>query len=369
MPPIEFYLHSEQDCMQLAQFWENYTLEKEVVCPEEKPPSLTPKEQRVCRYCGVKGGKHWKGEAHLFPHFLGNNTLFADDECGTCNHKFGKWETDLAAFLGVARTINQVKGKRGVPKAKSDDKKVVVTGNEIWYNAKNVRIDNSEGSTDNFNIDHKKGICEIIVTKESYTPFYVYKALIKIAYSILPAEVLPMYSSTRDFITGNQLDQVFSKACIINKVTYSFGHGTKSPFLLLCKKKDPMKNVPTHCVLFFWENHFYQFSVPYHEEDIANFAGKPLLNIAVPPFSFYKNQKLKSTQESVDLQSQELLKKEKEVLRIEYDNSIPIVGYDPETQQLIEKPFDEWNVKGIRIVSNGVHFTLPIKKSDSSTQQ
>ena len=70
---------------------------------------LYPDQGFSVRYgCTYENGEL---EAHTFSHALGNNTLFSFDEYDSCNERFAKWETDLAAFLGPSCTLNQVWGK------------------------------------------------------------------------------------------------------------------------------------------------------------------------------------------------------------------------------------------------------------------
>lgn len=123
MAALNFYICTEADKKSLDTFFSCYYIEREVFCPAVRPANK-PKNSRVCRYCGAAGPGKWKKDAHAIPHFMGNNTLFAADECSECNEKFSNSENNLADFLGIARPINQVKGKSGIPKFKSIDKKV-----------------------------------------------------------------------------------------------------------------------------------------------------------------------------------------------------------------------------------------------------
>lgn len=129
-----------------------------------------------------------------------------------------------------------------------------------------------------------------------------------------------------------ELDEAWSNRCNVNKITFPFGYGTGSPILLLCKKK-PTMNVPAYCVLLFWQNHFYQYSIPFHESDIKLFGGEPLNDILLPPFLFHSpNNSVYSTQQILKMGSSQQLKWEKEVLRFEYDCSIPLATFDPVSQ-------------------------------------
>ncbi|UTH74772.1 HNH endonuclease [Chromobacterium sp. IIBBL 290-4] len=78
-------------------------------------------ESGLCRYCGKKSPEvSFKTEAHAFPGFIGNNSLFSSDECDSCNELFSRViEDDLANYIGVERTLKRIRGRNKIPKYKS----------------------------------------------------------------------------------------------------------------------------------------------------------------------------------------------------------------------------------------------------------
>lgn len=61
-------------------------------------------------------------DAHIISELLGNHHLVSNFECDVCNSIFGNYESDLANFLGITRTIQSVKGKKNkIPKFPSYD--------------------------------------------------------------------------------------------------------------------------------------------------------------------------------------------------------------------------------------------------------
>ena len=129
---------------------------------------------------------------------------------------------------------------------------------------------------------------------ETYRPLHVFKALVKMAYAILPQEEWPFYEVTRQFLNSSLLDDELAHTAMIKKITYIFGVGSSFPFLLLYKKQDPSLAHPTHVVLLFWQNYVFQYGISYHSADIASFGHKPISQPQMPPFLFFKGENVKS---------------------------------------------------------------------------
>lgn len=187
------------------------------------------------------------------------------------------------------------------------------------------------------------------------------------AFAILPPGELPFYVDTKEFLSGTTLDQLFAPACVVNKITYPFGIGTSSPFLLLFKKKDPMAHFPMHVTMLFWKNYVFQYSIPYHSADTEHFAGKQLVTLQLPPFFFFEAKNVDTSAVFIHLASATPLKGEKEVFSFSYDPSIPLEAYNSETGEWVEEQFDPGKVSGIHM-SKGDNFLLPIKKEPPAGQ-
>lgn len=72
------------------------------------------KSKRVCRYCNKsKPEVSFKKVAHSISKALGNKKIITNDECDTCNEKFGKGiENDLILYLSLFRNFSALKGKK-----------------------------------------------------------------------------------------------------------------------------------------------------------------------------------------------------------------------------------------------------------------
>ncbi|PWV55567.1 hypothetical protein [Chitinophaga sp. S165] len=347
--PLEFFLKSETDRQQLISFLNIYHAQCEVVCPEQRPKRSPIKGAQTCRYCGATSLKRWK-EAHTFSHALGNNTLFSYDECDVCNERFSTWETDLAAFLGPSRTLNQVRGKKGIPKSKSADRQVEIVGDDTWEGqTEHIKIERTALEKDAIRIDVEKGETAVTFVKETYRPLHVFKALIKMAYAILPQDDLPFYEVTKQFLNSSSLDNELAHTATINKITFTFGVGTSSPFLLLYKKKDLSLPHPTHVALLFWQNYVFQYGIPYHSADIERFGKKPMSQPQLPPFLFFEGKNVKSFARIVSLSSREPLKGEKETIEFFHGAGIPSTVYDTDTGELIDAKLNPDDVKFIHL--------------------
>lgn len=81
---------------------------------------LGDRKKRKCRFCGKPSGDTtFKMLAHALPEFIGNRTLISNDECDICNERFSRTiEDHFAKYLGLSRTLNQIRGKKGVPSFK-----------------------------------------------------------------------------------------------------------------------------------------------------------------------------------------------------------------------------------------------------------
>lgn len=159
----------------------------------------------ACRYCGTKDEADFgrRSNAHLFPMALGNRVLFTLDECKACNHKFSIYEDALTKAVGPFLTLGGVRGRKGVrqtglSKGKSKirhsssggKRRLSVTSNRIPHGL--------------FKTDHSSGVMTIRLPVEgdAFVPRYAYKALLKIAVSILPEAELPNFTNAIGCLTS-----------------------------------------------------------------------------------------------------------------------------------------------------------------------
>ena len=227
--------------------------------------SLIPKQSRICRFCGksypeVKFNK----VAHRVPELLGNKNLLSDFECDNCNSHFGKYESDLANFLGPTRALSEIKGKNGIPKYKSRDKTFSLSVND--KSKIDIKIDDDP--------EHHAFIDKNMIVFHSksdpFIPLNVYKCLLKSAISFIDtAEVQKMKRSLEFLLDDNSV--VDSKYINYFQVSRYFINGKieDSPFMILYKKNKVFDKypAPTYVFIFYLKNQIFQLFLPFYEAD------------------------------------------------------------------------------------------------------
>ncbi len=149
------------------------------------------KAARRCRFCGrtATEGATFGSVAHAIPTALGNDHLKLADECDECNGYFGReTEPSLIAMLDIPRAFlgTQGRGKNGGrPELRFEDGKVRHDGRMM--NVKSSEFTRDE-QTGGMTVDLGKGAPII--------PVAVYRALAKIALSVVDEEVLPSLAET-----------------------------------------------------------------------------------------------------------------------------------------------------------------------------
>lgn len=285
-----FILESENDRARI--FLNQYNTIKLIVVNESSNiGDLKNKKNRKCRFCDKDSTETtFNNKAHSIPHFLGNNSLFSDFECDQCNSIFSRYETDLAEYFKVHRTIYGTKGKKGIPKIETDNKAKRISQDNagmISFIDKEIPV-NPNGI--NFSI------------KKTYTPINVYKALVKIALSLLDDKDFKYYKVfVRLYLLEDKNDsEIFPLAKI---GLYELGRENKVDELrcvLFQKKVDT--DIPFHFFSLYYENMILTFHLPLHQYDYTK-GYYSAMKVQLPPlltFSFL-NKKSDIKFEQLDL--------------------------------------------------------------------
>jgi hypothetical protein len=276
---------TEKHKEQFANFIEDYEADILYFHPNKKP-KLKKSSDRVCRFCNKKEPNvTFKKIAHAISEFMGNKNLISDHECDTCNDLFSTYEDSFAKFLGIARTLSGSKGKEGIPTFKNPDKKLEVRKNDL---NEGVLINFEEIDNKYFEIDETGKRLTIKATKHPYKPIYVYKALLKIAYGLLPEIDLPNYENCRVLLQSDKHDEKLKGHSYLRLFGYfSPGPQFKSPLVFLWKKKADriQKNLPLRTMVLYFQNYVHQIFLPFGEEDNKiNQIGKTITFKILPPF-------------------------------------------------------------------------------------
>jgi hypothetical protein len=251
-----------------------------------KKPKLKRKQDRVCRFCGKRAPEvSFRKTAHIIPELMGNRNLISDCECDSCNDLFSTYEDAFAKFLGISRTLSSSKGREGIPTFKNPDKKLEARKNE---KADGLLI-NFEGMDNQyFEVDESGKKLTIKTTRHPYKPIHVYKALLKIAFGLLPEGELPNYEQCRLFLQSDKEDSKFKGHPHLRLFGYfSPGPQFTSPTVFLWKKKKEKarKNIPTRSMVIYFQNHVHQIFLPFDKADaVINKVGHTITFNLVPPF-------------------------------------------------------------------------------------
>lgn len=202
----------------------------------------------TCRYCGTNDPRRFRNAAHTFPEALGNNWVFSLDECDDCNHKFGVYESALVSSVGPFLTLGGVKGK---------DNRVRQTGRSVGPTyVRHTReptgtrrisayVDTGDKPLPSLRRDTGTGelVFTLPVANERFRPRWAYKALSKIAYSLLPDEERGNYEQLRRWL----LDRDDAIDFPVLEVAMSYAMVGNAPELIsgtLLRRKEPTANLP-----------------------------------------------------------------------------------------------------------------------------
>lgn len=223
------------------------------------------KAERRCRFCCRTGaeGATFKSVAHAIPTALGNDHLKLADECDDCNGYFGReTEPSLIAMLDIPRAFLGIQGRGkngGRPELRFEDGKLQHDGQKINVESRNFERD---APTGRMTVDLGTGAPMI--------PVAVYRALVKIALSVVDAEALPSLKETIAWVRygahlGRPLPRVAT--AIVNLPP------NPSAQIVVYRRKATHPRLPHLVGEFRLGCYLYVFAVPFSEEDSWNLVG------------------------------------------------------------------------------------------------
>lgn len=343
MPTIKFRNHPDYE-EQAGLVNEHYDLIDFISVGDARyaTKALKPKMQRVCLFCGGAFGEvTFKSDAHLLSKHLGNSDLFSDFECHDCNLKFGRMENDLAKFLGISKSLAKAKG----------DKMESFKGRLLSAHSRSF-------IGDDFLILAPKDVVRdgnktyIRYVKNPYTPVNVYKALVKFALSVLPNEIVK-----QSFLKGLAFlkDKLrIEHGAALSWYTLPFNN-TLPLYVLVFQKKALEANLPTYMMSFYFNNYIINLPLLMHVEDIWS---DGQCQIIIPPPYFANEQHLGVPVHAHalrDFASTEKVTDEWEELTFTMlESTDQLVSYDPESNEMKQRPFDRAGIKYMVITKEGV---------------
>lgn len=265
-------------------FFAEYEVQTIYVAPKQPKNRIERKKrsEMICRFCSKKKPEtSFTSKPHIISRLFGNNAGISDFECDNCNNHFSKFETSMADFLGVNRTIYSL-GKEKIPTFKAADKSIEARGSEIFgheaveISAKMPGLISSLSET---------GQIEMQFKNNSYVPINVYKSLLKIALTIMPESEFRNYGLVKDFLLSDLNPKHFAPHAT-SVYRSQIGGEVAMPYGILCKKKNATSDLPTHIFQLYFQDSCLQLHLPYHKTDKQLVELEKLVIPMCPPFVF-----------------------------------------------------------------------------------
>jgi hypothetical protein len=193
--------NSEQD---IRSFWKEY---QKIASSKSLPGRI--RSSRCCRFCGKpEGVVSFRNKAHAISELLGKNDLLIFDECDTCNAKFSPWEVHMSQFFMPYLSIIGTKGKNGTrgfrSRTENNDEATRMTLKKDNLGKLNLNVQ----LFDDVDINEKDKTIRIKFRQSSLSKFLVFKALSKIALSLLPSAEVPNFRPLYDWLLQHENSSV-----------------------------------------------------------------------------------------------------------------------------------------------------------------
>ena len=212
------------------------------------------KKIRTCRFCGKSEPTvTFRKKAHVFPESIGNKILFSNYECDFCNEFFGNGiENEYGNFFQFYHTLSGISGKRGIPKLKSSHGQLDLQGNFIpdfemfWHTDEtghkyfnvinNIPLEKLESSSKTITIEEKI---------PTFRPISVFKAITKMAITVLPFHELNLFKNTITWLLETEQRNIYkSKKLLVRHVMIPGFNVPKYPHFIIYKRKKTCWNYP-----------------------------------------------------------------------------------------------------------------------------
>lgn len=208
-----------------------------------------------CKFCKRKHPEvSFKNESHLFPQFIGNKYLLANDECDKCNEKFSRTlENEFANFMKIFHNIHGVKGQKKFPTYKK---------NNIRLQRKNHHFDLTGIDDGLINLNGGK----FSLQTDTFIPISIYKCIVKMALSLINKKHFDIFENTFEWLqddTNQQINKIGNLPLYFTQ--NSEGLNFNKQAFLLEKKGD--NNLPTFLFKIYYSIFSFQVILPFNKKD------------------------------------------------------------------------------------------------------
>lgn len=220
----------------------------------------TDKSKRICRFCN-RGSKEvkFKKVAHSISEALGNKKIITNDECDSCNEKFGIGiENDLILYLNLYRNVFGIRGKSGVPKLKGKNFEMENNGTiEIKQYLTDEEVNDSD--RDDFKVK--------LETSQELTAQNIYRTLSKYALSVIDKNLIEHFGETIKWINGEvSFDNLPKVAMLTSYDLFSY-----HPKLMVYIRKSDDFELPFAVAEFRFTFLTFAFVIPKSSKDNIDF--------------------------------------------------------------------------------------------------
>lgn len=260
--------------------------------PEHGIHTIGSPHNKKCRFCGKGQNEvNFTKTAHAFPESIGNHALATNYECDICNEFFGDTiENEFANFFILSNSIMQIDGKNGIPKCNYKipcEKRTDECANYCIEISQNNGIPNIRlcKEVDNRYINLTKNSITISKPVGKCCPIAVYKALVKMAITVMPIEELRLFSNAISWILNPEHSNFYNDKNLL--VQYKMIPGftvTKYPHYVLYRRKTNDFNKPYMLFNLTYSCYSLLIEVPRDADNCPNFQFE---NLPFPPIPFY----------------------------------------------------------------------------------
>lgn len=272
----------------LNNFQSVYEFNSSYYTKKEKQETLGYKNNRICRFCGkAKPETTFNNKAHVLPAFMGNTHVKSNYECDECNLKFGKYENDLASFIGLRRfyfsNSSFEKSRKRVFKLKNSNA-------EIYRSIRGIEVIDPKNEIFEKLEDWKLQRCKI--NKTPFVPLNVYKSFVKIVLSLISEEALIQFRKICNFLITDELDSDkmtlrYAKLSIHEIKDFHFENPIVFTFSKVKKLNEYEKKnnvlIPDKTFIIYFYQFCIQVYLPFDVKDKDAFNREKILFYLFPP--------------------------------------------------------------------------------------
>lgn len=230
----------------------NFDEKSRLLIPKHGIQTIGHSKNKKCRFCSkCEDEVSFKKIAHVFPESIGNNALASNYECDICNQYFGNTiENEYANFFSLYHSIMQINGKKGIPKC-SFKVPCLIRTNECAKHCIEIAFkDNMPSIRQCKEVNSQYIKCSnnsIIISKPvgNCCPIAVFKAIVKMAITVMPVEELSPFSSVIKWILEPKHSNFYSEKKLLVRYKMIPGFNvTKYPHYSLFRRKKTVWNMP-----------------------------------------------------------------------------------------------------------------------------